>query len=62
MFAYQATDTFAFVADDESERTGQIRLVVHSFRFTSEADNPDILTFKEFNGACEVGLLRLPRF
>src|SRR5229473_2157519 len=57
MFAYQAADALSFVANDEGKRTCEIGLVVLYFGFACQPNYPDVLRFKEIDGACEVGFL-----
>src|SRR2546426_1125857 len=58
VFAHQATDAFAFVANNEGQGTGQIGLVVDGFCLADQADDPDILLFEKLDGACQIGFLR----
>src|SRR2546425_10898375 len=57
VFAHQATDAFAFVANDERQGTSQIGLVVDGFCLTDQADDPDVLLFEKIDGACQISFL-----
>src|SRR5713226_294507 len=57
MFAYQAADAFSFVANDEGKRTCEIGLVVLCSGFARQSNYPDVVRFKQIDGACEVGFL-----
>ena len=59
VFAHKAADAFLFVTNYECERACQVRVVVRGCGLTRQANHPDILFFKEINGACEVCFLRL---
>src|SRR5581483_11955814 len=57
MFPHQPANAFAFVADDQGYRSGQVGLHVQCLGLTRQSHHPDILLLEILDSAGEIGFL-----